>query len=186
MADARRLNAYGAIESLLGTPITPLLTGEVGIIGEPVSGQTLTLKTDLGSIPPVPELGELSYQWLRDTTMIEGAVFDTYTLTQEDIDHMIRVQVSAANCYGTVTSPAFGPVRASTVAVRENREDLFYVYPNPTQGRFTVEGKGTFTITNVLGQTMMTMEINGQTSIELPKGVWFVRLGGTTQKVVVE
>ena len=186
VADARRLNAYGAIESLLGTPITPLLTGEVGIIGEPVSGQTLTLKTDLGSIPLVPELGELSYQWLRDTTMIEGTVFDTYTLTQEDIDHMIRVQVSAANCSGTVTSPAFGPVRASTVAVRENREALFQVYPNPTQGCFTVEGKGALTITNVPGQTMMTMEIDGQTSIELPKGVWFVRLGGTTQKVVVE
>jgi len=42
------------------------------------------------------------------------------------------------------------------------------------------------TITNALGQTILTKEIDGKATIELPRGLYFVKLGGATQKVVVE
>ena len=60
------------------------------------------------------------------------------------------------------------------------------VYPNPAQGRFTVEGTGKLMISNMFGQTILNKEIDGKTTIELPQGLYFVKLGGETRKIVVE
>ena len=60
------------------------------------------------------------------------------------------------------------------------------VYPNPTQGAFTVEGFGTIVVSNLLGQTVLTREIDGRAIMELPQGVYFVTLGSVTRKIVVE
>ena len=119
VASGRRLNAYGAIENLLNQTVTPNLVGEVEIDGEPVFGQTLTAISELSSIPSIPDLGELSYQWKRDTTNIEGAISQNYTLTDDDIDEIIRVQVTAENCIGSVVSPFVGPVRKAEQAMPE-------------------------------------------------------------------
>ena len=71
-------------------------------------------------------------------------------------------------------------------AVEEPNTLSFEVWPNPTQGRFIVEGKGRMTITNALGQTLFSREIDGKESIALPQGIYFVRLGDITRKVIVE
>lgn len=60
------------------------------------------------------------------------------------------------------------------------------VYPNPAKGAFTVEGTGQMTITNVLGQAVLTRDIDGKETIELPRGIYFVKLNGATRKIVVE
>lgn len=70
--------------------------------------------------------------------------------------------------------------------VEEIEKTVFRVFPNPAQGRITIEGTGRLTITNLLGQTVLTKEINGTERIELPRGIWFVKLDETTRKVVVE
>ena len=263
VAEGRRLNAYGAIENLLNQTVTPTLIGEVKIDGEPVFGQTLTAITDLNSMPSIPDLGELSYQWKRDTTDIEGAVFQTYTLSEDDIDLLISVQVTAENCEGTVTSPLVGPVRkaeqampeapqmesntdtsitlvavegceyninggewqdstlfdsltpntsylftqrkketrsqyASPVSpeavfctmpydgICEQHRSTFKAYPNPAKGHVIIEGSGNLTVTNALGQTIITKEIKGKEKLELPQGMYFVTMGGETRKIVVE
>ncbi|MDR0793968.1 MAG: S8 family peptidase [Chitinophagaceae bacterium] len=106
VASSRRLNAYGAIYTALRNNIVVMLEGTIGISGSAVFGQTLTVDTtDLTSTPTIPDLGELSYQWRRNTTNINGATNPTYTLVEADIDQVINVQVTAANCIGTVTSP---------------------------------------------------------------------------------
>ena len=186
VADSRRLNAYGAIEEMLNVPVTPVLTGEAKIVGDTVCGQILTAETDLSSIPAIPDLGELHYQWLRDSIAIEGAVFQTYTLVQADVETIISVQVSAENCVGTVTSPAVGPIRASFDRIVEDKEVAFKVYPNPSCGRITVEGKGQLVVTNALGQIFLTREIDGQTTIGIPQGLYFAKLGDSVKKIVVE
>ena len=263
VASGRRLNAYGAIESILYDSITPTLIGEVNITGEPFFGETLTAETNLSSTPAIPDLGELSYQWRRDTTAIEGAVYSTYTLTEDDVFENICVQVTAENCTGAVTSPLFGPIKkaeqpmpeapqmesntessitldviengeyninggewqdsplfegltpntsytftqrkmetrshyaspASPEAVFctkpydqlcENHRSTFKLYPNPSNGYITIEGTGTIIITNVLGQTILTKEIEGKEKVELPQGMYFVTLGSETRKFVVE
>ena len=185
VADARRLNAYGAIQSMLSVPMMPDLTGEVVIDGETVVGQNLTAQTNLSSMPLISDLGELSYQWLRDSTLIEGAVSPSYILTELDVDSWISVQVTAANCSGTITSPSVGPVGRDD-RIDENDTSLFKVYPNPTNGCFTVEGIGQIIVTNILGQTILTREIDDQTTIELPRGLYFVKNNDMTKKIVVE
>ncbi len=185
VAEARRLNAFGAIESLLNHWTPAVLTGEVTIVGDLEVGQTLTVEPKLSSVPELPELGELSYQWLRDTVAIEGAVFQTYTLTEEDANAMISVQVTAANCTGMVTSPPYGPVRGDT-RIDESIQTLFKIYPNPSSGSFTVDGIGQLAIVNILGQTVLNQDIEGQMIITLPKGLYFAKMGNTIVKIVVE
>ena len=263
VAAGRRLNAYGAIESVLYDSIIPTLTGEVNISGEPFFGETLTTETNLGSTPSIPDLGELHYQWRRDTTAIEGAVYSTYTLTEDDIFEKVCVQVTAENCTGAITSPLFGPIKkaeqpmpeapqmesntdtsitlvaiedgeyningsdwqpspvfeglmpstsyiftqrkketrshyASPVSPEavfctmpydhlcENHRSIFKVYPNPAKGYIIIEGTGNMTVTNALGQTILTKEIKGKEKLVLPQGMYFVTLGGETRKIVVE
>ena len=262
VASGRRLNAYAAIESALYGSITPTLLGEVNITGEAIFGETLTAQTELSCTPPIPDLGELSYQWKRDTTAIEGAVYSTYTLTDDDVFEYICVQVAAENCVGTISSPLFGPIKkagqpapdapqmesctessitlvtledgeyninggewqlspvfegldpetsytftqrkretrshyaspASPAAVFDTRPDqleeiqrnAFKVYPNPANGYIIVEGTGVVTLTNTLGHAIITKEINGKAKIELPQGLYFVKMGNATQKIVVE
>ena len=62
----------------------------------------------------------------------------------------------------------------------------FTVYPNPAKDRVTIEGMGTAIITNALGQTILTKEIDGKATIELPRGLYFVKMNGVTRKIVVE
>ena len=263
VASGRRLNAYGAIENALNGVVTPTLLGEVKVEGEPVFGQTLTAISDLSSIPSIPDLGELTYQWRRDTTDIEGAIYSTYTLTEDDVFENICVQVTAENCVGSITSPYIGPINKAEqtmpeapqmesntdssitlVALEdgeyninggewqdspvfegltpstsytftqrkketrshyasptspeavfctlpydqlcENHRSTFKVYPNPAKGCITIEGTGTLTVTNALGQTLLTKEINGKDKVELPQGLYFVKMGGETRKIVVE
>ena len=263
VAEGRRLNAYGAIESLLNDSIVPTLIGEVNITGEPIFGETLTAETNLSSTPSIPDLGELTYQWRRDTTGIEGAIYSTYTLTEDDVFESLSVQVSAANCEGTITSPLFGPIKKAEQAMPEapqmesntessitlvtledgeysinggewqdspvfeglppstsytftqrkketrshyaspispeavfctlpydqlceNHRSTFKIYPNPAKGYVTIEGTGTMTVTNALGQTILTKEIKGKDKVELPQGLYFVKMGGETRKIVVE
>ena len=49
-----------------------------------------------------------------------------------------------------------------------------------------VEGKGKVTVTNTLGQIVFAKEIEGKESIALPRGLYIVRLGDATRKVIVE
>lgn len=262
VASGRRLNAYGAIESALNDSIVPELIGEVLIIGEPFFGETLTTETNLSSTPSIPNLGTLNYQWWRGTTAIEGAVDSTYTLTEDDIFERICVQVTAANCTGTLTSPYFGPIKKAEQAmpdapqmesntdtsitlvaiedgeynidggdwqsspifegltqstsytftqrkketrshyaspsspaavfstmpdqINENRQSVFKVFPNPSKSSVTIEGQGMLVITNTLGQTVLTKKIEGKTKVELPQGLYFMKMGNETRKIVVE
>ena len=72
------------------------------------------------------------------------------------------------------------------VGIGEQNNETFGIYPNPAKGRFTVEGSGTMTVTNTLGQTILTREIDGKETVELPKGMYFVQLNGVVRKIVVE
>ena len=71
-------------------------------------------------------------------------------------------------------------------AIEETNTALLEVSPNPAQGHFTVEGQGKMTITNALGQIVLTKDIDGQEYIALPRGLYVVKIGNTTQKVIVD
>lgn len=81
---------------------------------------------------------------------------------------------------------AFSNLTEEVLGVGENDGNPVRVYPNPANGRFTVEGTGMMRITNVLGQEIIAKEIDGKETVALPKGLYFVQLNGAVQKVVVE
>ena len=66
------------------------------------------------------------------------------------------------------------------------KEKPFSIFPNPSNGMFTVEGKGQMRVCNLFGQIILTKEIDGQMTLELPPGMYFVNIDGTTRKVLVE
>ena len=70
--------------------------------------------------------------------------------------------------------------------LNENHRSTLKVYPNPAKDYITIEGTGLFTITNVLGQTVLSKEIKGKAKVELPKGMYFVTMDSETRKIVVE
>ena len=75
-----------------------------------------------------------------------------------------------------------------TVAVTGLEESIsnIHVYPNPAQGKFTVEGTGIMIVRDLLGQILLTRKIEGFATVELPQGMYFVTLDEKTQKVVVK
>ena len=72
------------------------------------------------------------------------------------------------------------------VGLNEVEGKSFKIYPNPAKDRVTIEGTGTAIITNTLGQTVWAKEIESKATIELPQGLYFVKLNGATRKIVVE
>lgn len=64
--------------------------------------------------------------------------------------------------------------------------DSFVLYPNPARGLVTIEGSGLLMVSNLLGQAILVREIDGRTTITLPRGFWLVGLNGRTKKLIVE
>ena len=114
-----------------------------------------------------------------------GASVTSYTCSQSQFDEgYIVVQGVEAGKDGETR--LLSNRSLDLVGLGENEATTFKVYPNPTKDRFTVEGTGMMTVTNTLGQTVLIQEIDGKPTIELPRGMYFVKLGGMTRKIVVE
>lgn len=114
-----------------------------------------------------------------------GASVTSYTCSQSQFDEgYIVVQGVEAGKDGETR--LLSNRSLDLVGLGENEAMAFKVYPNPAKDRFIVEGTGTMTVTNTLGQTILAREIDGKETVELPQGMYFVKLGGATRKVVVE
>ena len=87
------------------------LSGMLFLDGDPIFEQTLTANADLTSIPAIPDLGILSYEWLRNNAPIGAPNAQTYTLQEADIGATISVTVTTTHCTGSVTSAPTEPIR---------------------------------------------------------------------------
>lgn len=76
-------------------------------------------------------------------------------------------------------------VTVAADGIEENYQEIS-LYPNPSTGNVTIEGNGTISIFNSLGQMVLTKEIIDTETIILEKGVYFVkRENGLTEKLIV-
>lgn len=86
-------------------------------------------------------------------------------------------QVSLVWCADTLNNNNGYPILgANNLTVDEHAVATLTVYPNPTSGQFTVEGTGLLSVYNLMGQEMMAFEICEKAVVELPKGLYFIRL----------
>ena len=125
-----------------------------------------------------------------------GVVYDLYNNSTSNIMAIgndwgsTEAQVIEDHIVHQYDNPSLGLVNyipfVDHEGVSEAEVATFDLWPNPAQGRFTVEGRGELTITNALGQLVLTKEIDGTEPVELPRGLYVVRLGATRRKVVVE
>ena len=64
------------------------------------------------------------------------------------------------------------------------------IYPNPAQDKVTIEGTGEIVITNNLGQVIKHIKDNNTNRTlnikDFERGVYYIKVGKTTQKLVVE
>lgn len=102
--------------------------------------------------------------------------------------------------YGTVAAVfgskgiedmAFSNMTAEVLDVEEVEQMNVKIYPNPAKDRFTIEANGLATITNMLGQVIQEVKVDGLQTIELPHGVYIVKIlsqnhGTSIKKVIVE
>lgn len=126
-------------------------SGTVTLTGNPQEGEKLTASNDLDD----PDgLGDISYQWLRNGTAIEGATGETYLLTQADVGSTISVTASYTDGFGTLES-----VTSDVTANVENLNDA------PT-GSVTIAGQtqqgSTLTADNTLADPDGLGEISYQ------------------------
>ncbi|UWR14000.1 DUF4214 domain-containing protein [Sulfitobacter sp. M368] len=86
--------------------------GGVQIDGTAQEGSVLSARTN--ALTDADGLGALSYQWLRDGGVINGATGSSFALTQSDVGHDIALRVRYTDQQGTletVTSAATSPVQ---------------------------------------------------------------------------
>ena len=124
------------------------------------------------------------YDWLEGElrlVMEVGSFVNVFNYNPEDIvgDAVVAAVLSSGELSYSNRVPTH-------LGIDESSDQQFYVYPNPAKDRVTIEGTGTAIITNTLGRTILTREINGKETIELPQGLYFVKMNGMTRKVVVE
>ena len=108
---------------------------------------------------------------------------NTYGMAPEDTYYSVRSVYN--NGYYQCESD-FEDVMITITDVEGYANEEVKVYPNPSNSMITIEGTGHLTVLNTLGQIVKELDLEGQTTMELPRGVFFVRINGVTKKVVVE
>lgn len=131
-----------------------------------------------------PSTGEITV-----VDQVNAAITD-YTCGVNQFDGGYAVIAAVFNDGKGVEELSFSNLTTEILGIEENGPSTgsgtFIVYPNPAKDRVTIEGKGLAIITNALGQIIMTKEIDSKETIELPRGMYFVKMNGVTRKIVVE
>ncbi|MDE4264169.1 hypothetical protein PXK68_20845 [Phaeobacter gallaeciensis] len=94
----------GVYGQIFGT--NSVSTGTVTLAGTVSEEETLTVTHTLAD---ADGFGTVSYQWLRDGSVISGATGDSYTLSQEDVGAEISARASYTDGHGTVETVTSDP-----------------------------------------------------------------------------
>jgi len=182
------------------------VSGNITVYGTNSCGisTTQTLAVTVLSIPPVPTItvnGTIfmsspgtAYQWYLNGTPIPGATTQFYTCTGSGF-----YQVEITDNYGC---KAISTTTGCPNAIEDIISSNIKIYPNPTDGIFTLEMRGQdigktdykIEIFNYLGQEIYDQEIlMKMTEIDLsnkPKGIYFVLINSEERtyisKIVIQ
>ncbi|SET80164.1 Copper amine oxidase N-terminal domain-containing protein [Natronincola peptidivorans] len=90
----------------------PRLMGNIYILGPDLLYETLEASVGLTTDPYTEELGTITYEWLRDGTVVQSSTDNTYTLTLADVGSRITCSAIADNVHvrGRITSAETGVI----------------------------------------------------------------------------
>ncbi len=191
-------STYSSSAFVTGDVITCVLTSN-SACANPTTATSNTVTMTVNPIPTISKVGNVltsssttGNQWYLNGQLINGAVSVTYTATASG-----SYTVKAGGCTSQATS-----VVVSDVPDEEN-EDFFTIFPNPSNGNFTlsftVTAKANYglDISNTLGQPVYEQRLNDFTGtynqpVDLTKygkGIYLINLrhakGETVKRVVV-
>ena len=83
-------------------------------------------------------------------------------------------------------SPFSNPTVEEIVGIEEKNSTSFDIFPNPAKGHFTVRCQGKIKITNILSQEVLSQEVDGQKTFNLPPGEYIVTYNKQSRKLVVQ
>ncbi|MBQ6307752.1 MAG: T9SS type A sorting domain-containing protein [Bacteroidales bacterium] len=124
-----------------------------------------------------------------DLTVIDfvGASVTSYTCSENQFNegHVVVQGVENGKSESRLLS---NRSEEGIVGIGEHQNKTFKLYPNPSNGEFTVEGTTDVTVFNTLGQVITTSHSeSGTHTLTLRSGVYFIKSDeGSVQKVVVE
>ena len=152
-----------------GFPVLAENLRTVEVVASPSEGGTVTGSGtyQYGSIVTVSVVPNLDYQldhWTKNGVEVSEELSFDFVLT-EDCQLVAYLDNKGVN---------------------ETNASALKVYPNPAHGQFTVEGQGVLIVSDLLGQVLRTYTLDGQRTMELPQGLYFLTLGNVTRKLVVE
>ena len=134
---AKYTDSYGTAEVASSLPTTPVVnvndipTGTVNITGIARQNQTLTANHSLADIDG---LGSLSYQWLADGVIIDGATGNSLTLTQAHVGKAVSVQAGYIDQQGT-TENVLSSATATVNNVNDAPTGMVFISGIPTQNK---------------------------------------------------
>jgi len=130
----------------------------------------------------------VSYQWIKcDGSIIQGATDSTFTPEENG---QYAVIITENNC--TDTSDCF-PI--STLNIAGESQTSLEIYPNPSQGQFTVKKMNDaqltpFVIRDAQGRLIKTGELVKQTSTidvsSAKPGIYFLIMSKETRRIIIE
>jgi virginiamycin B lyase len=91
-----------AVDSVVVEPLAPSNDSRPAISGTPLPGQRLTCSQGRWSGFPVPK--DFAYQWVRDGSLIAGAMASGYVIVAPDLGHELSCLVTATNEAGAVSA----------------------------------------------------------------------------------
>ena len=127
-----------------------------------------------------PNTGEITV-----VDQVNASITD-YTCGVNQFDGGYAVIAAVFNDGKGLEELSFSNLTTDILGIGENGGNSFKIYPNPAKDRVTVEGTGILTVTNALGQIILTKDINGKITIDLAQGLYFVILNNPVRKIVVE
>ncbi len=146
----------------------------------------------VNSIPFVIQTSTSGSVTLR-TTEITDLTGYTFNLFNEQTGELLPYTGTETYTFNvTANQPYRMQLRVGAVTGIENfKATVFEVYPNPASDKITIrtQAEGTISITNSIGQIVLTQPATSTNEIhisKLAKGVYSVRFNGNSQKLVVK
>ena len=142
------------------TYYTDELSGGLTVSGKAVVGKTLKAKYN--------GIEDFTYQWYRDDVAIDGATTRLYTVTEDDLDAVLKVVVSGSGDYtGAVSAET-----AAVLAVDPNPDEPDYPDEIKPDGCFAVKSTDVNELEEVFGDFAEITDDGDKIKIKLTKDMW--------------